>query len=53
MMPELGKYAFAVLASYGVTLAALAALVGLSLLRARRMKRALAVAEAGRGRSDG
>ena len=53
MTPELGKYAFAVLASYGVTLSALAGLVAVSLLRARRMKRALAAAEAGRGRIDG
>jgi heme exporter protein D len=44
-MPELGRYAGAVLGAYGVTLALLAALVALSLLRATRVKRALAAAE--------
>lgn len=41
MMPELGKYAGAVLSSYGVSLALLAVLAGLSIWRARRMKAAL------------
>lgn len=53
MMPDLGKYAFAVLGSYGVTLLALAVLVALSVARAGRMKRALAAAEARGGRSNG
>ncbi|TPE53840.1 heme exporter protein CcmD [Amaricoccus solimangrovi] len=41
MIPDLGRYEFTVLAAYGVTLALLAALVGLSLWRARRVARAL------------
>jgi heme exporter protein D len=46
MMPDLGKYAFAVLASYGATLVLLAGVVGLSLWQGRRIKRALAAVEA-------
>ena len=46
MMPDLGKYAGAVLGSYGVGLALLAVIVILSVLRARRVKRALDAAEA-------
>lgn len=46
MMPELGKYTVAVLGSYGVTLGLLAVLVGLSIWRHGRVKRALAEAEA-------
>ena len=38
MMPELGKYAGAVLSSYAVSLALLALLVAFSLLRARKVK---------------
>jgi len=38
MMPELGKYAAAVLSSYAVTIALLVLLVGLSLRRARRVR---------------
>ncbi|MCR8547028.1 heme exporter protein CcmD [Salipiger sp. P9] len=38
MMPELGKYAFAVLASYGVSLALIVVLVAMSLMRARRVR---------------
>lgn len=45
MMPDLGKYAFAVLGSYGVTIALLAALVGLTLLQRARSKRLLAEVE--------
>ena len=41
MMPELGKYAGAVLSSYAASLALLAVLVGLSLWRSRRVARAL------------
>ena len=44
-MPELGKYALAVLSSYGVSLALLAALCAFSLIRARRMRRDLAALE--------
>ncbi len=38
MMPDLGKYAFAVLASYGVSLALIVVLVALSIRRARRVR---------------
>ncbi len=56
MMPELGKYAFAVLSSYGASLALIVALVGWSILRGRQVKRQLAEVEArqkGTERSDG
>lgn len=46
MMPDLGKYAFAVLSSYGVALGLLLGLVALSLWRGRRVKAALEQAEA-------
>jgi heme exporter protein D len=52
-MPELGKYAFAVLGSYAVTALLVAALVGLSLWQSARVKRALAEVEARQGKSDG
>ena len=52
-MPELGKYAFAVLGSYVVTAVLIAALVGLSLWQSARMKRALAEVEARQGKNDG
>ena len=52
MLPELGRYAFAVLAAYGVTFALLAGLVGLTLRRSARVKRALAEAERGRGAGE-
>jgi heme exporter protein D len=45
MMPELGKYAVAVLSSYGVSIALLAALCAVSLIRARKMRRDLAELE--------
>lgn len=38
MMPELGKYAAAVLSSYAVTIVLLIVLVALSLRRARRVR---------------
>lgn len=41
MMPELGKYAAAVLSAYGVTLALLIVLVGLSLWRSAKVRRQL------------
>jgi heme exporter protein D len=55
MMPELGKYAFAVLASYGVSIALIAGLVVLSFWQRGRVKRALdeVEARAGAGRADG
>ena len=46
MIPDLGTYAAPVLASYAVGLALLAAIVILSVIRARRVKRALDAAEA-------
>ena len=41
MMPELGKYAGAVLSSYGISLALLLLLIIVSVRRARRMRREL------------
>ncbi|SFE17798.1 heme exporter protein CcmD [Roseivivax sediminis] len=41
MMPDLGKYAVTVLSAYGVSLVLIAALVGASLWRARRVRAAL------------
>jgi heme exporter protein D len=52
-MPDLGKYAFAVLSSYAVTLGAVAALVLWSIMRDRRVRRTLAALEARRNRKDG
>lgn len=49
MMPDLGRYAVAVLSSYGVTLALLAALVALTVWRGRRIKRQLDEVEARQG----
>lgn len=48
MMPELGKYAGAVLSAYGLTLLLLAGLVAVSLWRARRVRAALEKVEARR-----
>ncbi|WP_410482377.1 heme exporter protein CcmD [Ovoidimarina sediminis] len=45
-MPDLGTYSFEVLSSYAVTLALLAALIWLSVSRARKVRRALEAAEA-------
>lgn len=53
MMPDLGKYAFAVLGSYAVTALLIAGLVGLSFWQRARVKRALAEVEARQGKSDG
>ncbi|MFQ6552794.1 heme exporter protein CcmD [Aestuariibius insulae] len=47
-MPDLGKYAAEVLLAYGVSLALLALVIGVSWWRARRVRRALAKVE-GRG----
>ena len=49
MMPELGKYAGAVLGSYAMTALLIAVLVGLSLWQAARVRRALAEVEARQG----
>ncbi|MFN3938806.1 MAG: heme exporter protein CcmD [Gemmobacter sp.] len=54
MMPDLGKYAVAVLASYGISLGLLAALVAMTFWRGARVKQALRAAEARLGaRRDG
>ena len=52
-MPDLGKYAFAVLGSYGATIFLLAVLVGVSLWRSARMRRALREVEARQGTTHG
>ena len=49
-MPELGKYAAAVLSAYGVTLLLLAALIGATLWRGAKVRRALAEQERRMGR---
>jgi heme exporter protein D len=48
MIPDLGKYAGTVLSAYAVSLLLLAAIVGLSIWQARRVKRRLDAAEARR-----
>ena len=53
MLPELGKYAFTVLAAYGATLVLAAVLIGWTLLRSARIRRALAEVELRLGRHDG
>ena len=53
VMPDLGKYAGAVLGSYLATAVLIAALVGLTLWQSARMKRALAEVEARQGKTDG
>ena len=53
MMPDLDRYAGTVLGAYGVTLALLALLVGLSWWRAVHVRRRLAEAEVRHRRADG
>lgn len=53
MIPDLGKYAGTVLSAYGVTLALLAVLVGASLWRGAKVKRALEAQERRNGRPNG
>lgn len=53
MMPDLGKYAGAVLGSYAATIALVAALVALSLWQRARAKRLLADIETRMEKSDG
>jgi heme exporter protein D len=53
MMPDLGKYAFAVLASYGASVALLAAIVGASLWQRARVKAQLRELEARQEGRDG
>lgn len=52
-MVELGKYAFAVLSSWGVTLGLFGALIWLSLAQSRAARRALDAAEARREKNNG
>jgi heme exporter protein D len=52
-MPDLGKYAFAVLGSYAATAVLIVGLVALTLWQSARMKRALAEVEARQDKSDG
>lgn len=52
-MPELGKYAFAVVGSYGATAVLIALLVALSLWQSGRIRRALAEVEARQEKSHG
>lgn len=53
MIPELGKYAGAVLTSYAASLGLIAVLVGWVMMRARRMRRALEQVETRRARKNG
>ena len=52
MMPDLGKYAVAVLSSYGVSIVLLLAVVALTLWQGKRVKRALDEVEARQGKTD-
>ncbi|MDW4496708.1 heme exporter protein CcmD [Sulfitobacter sp. D35] len=52
MIPDLGKYAVAVLSAYGASFVLLALLVGLTLRRGRKVRAELDRIE-GRGRQDG
>ncbi len=52
MIPDLGKYAFAVLSSYAASIVLLLAVVALTLWQGRRVKRALAEVEARQGKTD-
>ena len=51
MMPELGKYAGAVMWSYVATVGLIALLVAVSVWRGARVKRALAEVEARQGKT--
>ncbi len=53
MMPELGKYAGAVLSSYAASIALLLALVALTLWKGARVKRNLDEVEARQGKRNG
>ena len=53
MMPDLGRYAVAVLSSYGASIGLLVAVVALTLWQGRRVKRQLAEVEARQEKSDG
>ena len=53
MMPDLGKYAFAVLASDGASVVLLVAIVAVTLWQGARIKRALAEVEERQGKDNG
>lgn len=53
MIPDLDRYAGTVLGAYGMTIVLLALLVGASVARAARVKRALARAERNRREGSG
>ncbi len=53
MMPDLGKYAGAVLSSYAVTIVLLLALVAISLWRAGQVRRTLREVEARQEKRNG
>lgn len=52
-MPELGKYAFAVLSSYGVSILLILGLVVYSILRGQKIKKQLAEVEGRQGHKNG
>ncbi|MFC7704082.1 heme exporter protein CcmD [Plastorhodobacter daqingensis] len=52
MIPDLGRYAAEVAAAYGVSIGLLAALVGLTLWRGARVRRALRAVEERQGKRD-
>jgi heme exporter protein D len=53
MLPDLGKYSFAVLGSYAATVVLIVVLVAMSFRQRARVKRALAEVEARQGKNDG
>lgn len=53
MLPDLGKYSFAVLGSYAASVVLIVGLVALSLWQRARVKRALAEVEARQGKTNG
>lgn len=53
MMPDLGRYAVAVMSSYAASLALLAAVVALTIWQSRRVKRQLEEVEKRQGKTDG
>ena len=53
MMPDLGKYAVAVLGSYGATVILIALLVAASLWQGARVRRSLREVEERQGRRNG
>jgi heme exporter protein D len=52
MMPDLGKYAFAVLGSYAATILLIVALVALSIWQGARVRDRLREVEERQGRTD-